>query len=429
MRSPSAPSRHGASSTRIKPTTGPAPISPNSPGGFVGRTSFANVDQKQFSQELQLVGTYDRLQYVVGAFYFKEDATDNAFAPLSARYSADGTEIIQLYPSFAATPFPDRASEAHAKSKALFAQATWTPSFLDDRLHITGGLRYTDDKKHGRLLSLKGVDTPANLNFDFSSSRVDPAATIAYDWTDDINTYFRWSTGYRSGGANSRSAIFRTFDEETLSSFELGFKSDLFDRRARINLAAWVSRLKHMQQEVTPPLNPSAQETINGLDTATFKGIEADITLMPVRGFTITGSYAYTHAKMPEVLNPFSGARTQWNMAMTPAHAASVGLDYSVDVGGLGQLSFHADANYSSGYYSYSTDKTKTPKVLLVNGRITLGEIESSIGSVEYSIWGKNLTNVEYTEYDFEMPVPLAGVGIGFYNEPRSYGFDVRVRF
>lgn len=398
------------------------------PNGFVGRTSFANVDQKQFSQELQLVGTLERLNYVIGAFYFKEDATDDAFAPLSARYNADGTAITQLYPSFTATPPPDRASEAHAKSRALFAQATWTPNFLDDRLHLTGGLRHTGDKKHGRLLTIKGAPAPANLQFDFSSSRIDPAATIAFDWTDEINTYLRWSTGYRSGGANSRSAIFRTFDEETLSSFELGLKSDLFDRRARVNLALWTSRLKDMQQEVTPPDNPSAQETINGMGAATFRGLEADITVMPVRGLTLNTSYAYTHGKMPEVVNPFSGARAKWNMAMTPRHAASVELDYNIDAGGLGQLTFHADANYSSGYYSYSTDPTRSDSVVLVNGRITLREVASPIGDMEYSIWGKNLTNKSNPDYDVIIPVPLAGVRIGYYNEPRSYGFDVRVR-
>ena len=64
-----------------------------------------------------------------------------------------------------------------------------------------------------------------------------------------------------------------------------------------------------------------------------------------------------------------------------------------------------------------------------MNGRVTLGEIESPLGNVEYSLWGKNLTNVQYVEYDFEMPAPLAAIRVGYFNEPRSYGLDVRVRF
>ena len=399
------------------------------PNGYLGRTSFGNVDQNQFSQELQLVGTLDRLNYVLGAFYFKENATDNAFAPLSARYNATGTAIIQLDPSYSATPFPDRASEAHAKSTAIFAQATYTPALLDDRLHLTGGLRYTNDRKRGRLLAIKGVDAPARMQFNFQSERVDPAATIAFDVTDDINTYVRWGTAYRSGGANSRSETFRTFKAETLSSWELGLKSDLFDRRARMNLALWTSRLKNMQQEATPPTNPSAQETVNGLEAAIFRGLEADLMVVPAQGLSLTGSYAYTHVKMPNIINPFSGVTAKWNATITPTHAGSVALDYGHRLGDFGKLTFHVDGIYSSGYYSYSTDKTKTGQTFLVNGRVTLGEIESPLGNVEYSLWGKNLTNVQYVEYDFEMPAPLAAIRIGYFNEPRSYGLDVRVRF
>ncbi|MGH6781879.1 MAG: TonB-dependent receptor, partial [Sphingomonadaceae bacterium] len=151
------------------------------PNGLEGRLSFAEVDQDQFSEELQLVGTTDRLNYVLGAFYFDEDASDIAFAPFTAQFNADGTAITTLAVPVSSRPFPDRASEAHAKSKALYGQATWTPPVLDDRLHLTGGLRYTDDSKHGRLTKLRGADAPPELRFKFGSKRVDPAATIAFD--------------------------------------------------------------------------------------------------------------------------------------------------------------------------------------------------------------------------------------------------------
>ncbi|MBV6416947.1 MAG: Vitamin B12 transporter BtuB [Steroidobacteraceae bacterium] len=134
------------------------------PNGFFGRYSLADVRQHQFSEELQLVGSSERLNYVLGAFYFDEDAADNAYAPVTARFNATGTAYTVL-PAPLGGPFPDRASVAHAKSRALFGQATWTPPVLGDRLHLTGGLRWTHDTKDGRLTALRGAPTPLAFTF------------------------------------------------------------------------------------------------------------------------------------------------------------------------------------------------------------------------------------------------------------------------
>jgi iron complex outermembrane receptor protein len=204
------------------------------PNGVFSRYSFADMHQDQFSQEIQFLGTYDHLKFIVGAFYFKEDADDLAHTPFSARFNADGTGYTFLpFNLKGGTGFPDRASEAHARSKALFGQFTYTPAFLDERLHLTGGLRWTHDRKHGSLTRARGVviDVP----FEFSSKRLDPAFTIAFDWTDRINTYVKWGTAYRAGGANSRSVTFRSFADEEVSTWEVGAKTELFDRRVRFN--------------------------------------------------------------------------------------------------------------------------------------------------------------------------------------------------
>ena len=202
------------------------------PNGAVGRISRARVDQSQFSQELQLVGTLDRLEFVLGGFYFEEDATDSAGSGASGQFNSTGTDIILFPPSPIA---PSRASAARAESRAVFGQATWTPPILDDRLHLTGGLRYTDDEKSGELTLVNSA--PANIGFQFESQRVDPLAVVAFDLNPDVNAYARYSTAYRAGGANSRSLTFRSFDEEEVEAWEAGIKADLFDRLARVNLA------------------------------------------------------------------------------------------------------------------------------------------------------------------------------------------------
>ena len=182
-----------------------------------GRLSFAQVTQSQFSQELQLVGDIGDFKYVLGGYYFKEKGRDTATVFSSGTLNATLTGV-NLFPEPTAdggTRIPDRAANASISSKALFGQFTWSPSSIAG-VHVTVGARYTDDHKDGRLSILAGVDP--NLTFVFNSKRVDPTATIAYDFSEDINAYVKWSKAYRAGGANTRSTILRPFGEEELTA-------------------------------------------------------------------------------------------------------------------------------------------------------------------------------------------------------------------
>lgn len=396
------------------------------PNGSFARASLADVKQDQFSQEFQLVGSAQRLKYVLGAFYFDEDAEDSAFATTTARFNATGTDytIIPL----PANPVADRASTSHADSRALYGQATWTPAVLADRLHLTGGLRWTHDKKNGRLLSIRGVPSP--LAFTFESKRTDPSATAAFDWTEDVNTYLRWGTAYRAGGANSRSETFRTFAEEEVETWEVGLKADLFDRRARLNVAMYHTDYRDRQSDFRSPLNPSATETVNAADKATISGVELDLSVRPLPGLTLTGSYSYTDGDIPPDVNPFTSEVTPISLVLTPENAATFAVDYQTARLGIGSLLAHVDVNYSGGFRAYATDATLTSYVL-VNGRLTLGEIQvGSSSTLAVSLWGKNLTNEKFDSYDFDaFGLGLTGGQLAYYNEPRTWGLDVEFKF
>lgn len=400
------------------------------PNGSFARYSQALVEQNQFSQEIQIVGTTDRLNYVVGGFYFEEDASDNAYAPSSARFNATGTAYTILNPP-SGGPFPDRASVAQAESRALFGQATWSPPVLGDRLHLTGGLRYTDDKKNGRVTALRGVAPTTPLAFTFASNRLDPLASIAFDWSEDIATYARWSTAYRAGGANSRSATFRPFEDEEIESWEVGLKADLFDRRARFNIAAYRTSYQNRQVEFANPSNPSNTETVNTPAAATIKGVEIDVTVVPARGLTLTGSYVYTDFEVPFEVSPFTGVTQRTVLAFTPKHAATAAVDYEFPPLGLGTLKAHLDANYSGNYFTTGS-LPRHGSYLLVNGRLSLGEIRlGRTGSdLELALWGKNLTNDQYKNFTFTVAgAGLTNATLGFFNEPRSYGVTARIKY
>jgi iron complex outermembrane receptor protein len=396
------------------------------PNRLFGRLSLANVKQDQFSQEFQLIGSHPRLDYVIGAFYFEEDASDNAYAVSTARYNATGTDFTLVDPP-AGGVFPDRASVNKAKSTALFAQGTYTPPLLDDRLHLTAGVRYTKDRKNGRLVSLAGVDP--NRSYPFRESRVDPAFSVGFDVNDDIKTYLRYGVAYRAGGANSRSPTFRTFGAEELQSWEAGVKTELFDRHLRVNAAAFTMRYSNLQLDFINRAVTGAIETVNTNDPARIKGIEVDVTATPAHGLVLGGSYSYLHSRMPTVVNPFSGLEQNANLTFAPRHAATASLDYEFPPLSMGDLKLHVDANYSSSMLASLTAVTRTEAYTLVNARATLDNIGGMEG-VSLSAWMKNIFDISYDAFNqTNSSTGQSQTLIKYYNEPRTYGLELSYRF
>lgn len=398
------------------------------PNGSVGRYSVAQVDQDQFSQEFQILGTGERLKYVAGLFYFEESASDSAASFATMRYNADGTAVTPL-------PLPDlsdlgalsggRASTNKAESKAAFAQATWTPPVLDDKFDLTLGIRYTDDHKSGSLI------VPADVNYTFSSSRWDPALTAAYSWTDDINTYVRWGTAYRAGGANSRSATYRSFEEEEVSSWEIGLKSELWNKRARVNIAAFHTDYSNLQFTFTSPANPSVTETVNTDVDVVIRGLELDATLLAAAGLEFNLNYAYTDRDAPDQFNPFTQQWVETNPGFSPKHAASLAMDYEFEPFTFGTLRAHLDANYSSGNYTSSL-WFKQPEYTLLNGRLTLADMKvpGMPGDVALAVYGRNLTDKEYIVYSADSNTPgLLNALYTWYGDPRTFGIELTYRY
>lgn len=398
------------------------------PNRRFGRLSYANVKQHQFSEELQLIGDLENFKYVAGFYYFEEHGRDTAtsFASGTLNSTVSGVNLFPTPTADAGAAVPDRASEANVRSTALFGQATWSP-MGDEGLHLTVGARWTDDKKSGRLTALRGVDP--NLTFRFRSKRVDPSAVVSYDFSRAINGYVKWGRAYRAGGANVRSVALTPFGEEELTSWEVGLKSDLLDRRLRVNVAAYQSTLNDQQVDFTNPLFPSNSETRNAPEKRKIKGIEADVTVAPFRGFTAALNYVYTDAPRIPLVNPFTNLVEFTRSAYTPVHAFTVNLDYDFPKFSFGQLRAHVDFNSAGNYYSANTpsiDNTKASATVLTNARLSLGDIPVGGGDVELSVWGKNLFDNKYQLFD----VTITGRNTyGMFNEQRTWGVEARMKF
>ncbi len=438
------------------------------PNGNFGRYSLSDLYQRQFSQEFQAVGEFGaNFTYVAGLYYFKEHAKESAATPFTNTWNADGTAFT-LRSSFGTnknaaatagwergTRFLTRASEADAKSYAAYGQGTYTPTSME-QLHLTLGGRVTKDKRDGVLYIVNGKAT--NFRFTYDKTRFDPLVNVAYEAADGVNLYAKFSTGYRAGGANDRSATFTAFDAEKVKAYEVGAKMDLLDRRLRVNLAAYAMDRTGTQIDFdnvdtilgSPTAGAHTEETRNAPGKSKIKGFEAEVIGKPMDGVTVGFSYAYTHVKIPAAPFPFTGnpdvpvgSPFPVHVVYTPPNAASGYIDYETPVG---QMTFraHVDANYADAQYAFQTEfadvsptgklvqnvAAKTDSSFIVNSSVALADIGMAGGgaSATVSLWVRNLFDESHI---YRISVANRGT-IGDYanfNPPRTYGIELRVKY
>lgn len=406
-------------------------ISSFAPNGEFGRYSLAQVWQHQYSEELQLIGNTDTVHYVAGAFYYKEAAADNAQTPNTTRWNADGTGYTVINSPLDLDAIRiDRASKAWTDSLGFFGQATWTPAAFE-RLHLTAGGRWTRDKKDGVLRTLNGA--PSDLAFDGEWSRFDPMVNVAYDLSDDVMVYARYSTGFKAGGANSRSFSYRAFAPEEVNAFELGLKSQFWDNRARFNLALFDSTIENKQMDFYLPLAPgqtrTVSDTTNAATSGKSRGAEVEFGIVPVDNLTLGLNYAYTDIDALQAPNPY----VEGNPLVTvlplfaPKNAGSLSIDYLVPFN-ASALKFHVDGNWSDGYYTSEIEQTPTDSAFIVNARIALIDVplNASGATAEFALWSRNLLDEQHLFYKSSN----AALGTyGIFNDPRTFGAEVSIRF
>lgn len=409
-------------------------ISTFAPNRPFARYSVANVGQDQTSQEFQLIGSTDSLQYVVGAFYYNESVNDDAQSPQLNLWNATGTAYTKnpaTNPLDLSRVTIDRASKAETESLGVFGQATWTPAALQ-RLHLTLGARYTEDSKNGKLFTVNGA--PASFAFDSSWSRVDPMVAAAWDFTDAVMGYAKWGTGFRAGGANSRSLSYRAFDPEEVESIEVGLKSDLWDRRLRLNLSLFDATIKDKQMDFFFPLvvggsQRTVSDTTNATTDGSSQGAELELLALPVDNLTLGVNYIRLKADPLFAPNPYvtGNPSTRILPLYAPRNAGSASIDYAVPVGAA-RLKFHVSGSWADGSYTSEVEQTLTDDSFLVNARISLVDLPlpSSDATAELALWSRNLLDEAYLFYK-SVSSTLGTYGI--FNEPRTYGLEARIRF
>lgn len=301
----------------------------------------AYTDSKMFTQELQITGDVldNKLHYALGGYYFWMKASDRSV-------SWSGL-IPQVYPG-STTLLQGSAYDANLKtdSKAVYAQATYD---LLENVHLTGGLRYTDESRNMKVSAFTGngnalgyvtvatlpasqvatnptaqtglvCNLPAplagtflgttpptpftsNCKSDASTNYKNWSYTAVLDWnvTPDVMVYAKTSRGFKSGGINERQSTnpltIRPFLPEILTDYEVGLKAEFFNRRLRVNLDYYHSKYSDIQRTVQIFVDSATATVINNAGKATVDGVELEVTASPVDGLILQGSLGYTDPK------------------------------------------------------------------------------------------------------------------------------------
>lgn len=389
-------------------------------------------EYRSFSQELQIAGEVDRLNYVVGIYYFDDKGDTNNpqsfFGGASAFDSRYGFK-----------------TEAYAAYSQLDYQLT-------DELTLSGGLRYTHEKKQiSRFFGTLGatpftvIDAPLGTVPEESFNNLSPMAVLAWQPTANLNLYAKYSSGYRSGGFNGETTsitdLYTPYKEEKVDAYEIGAKSQLFDGQLQLNMAAFLNKHSEMQIAVFRAQG-SAETSIDNAGSANVKGIELEATAQLHADFVLRASLGILDAEYTKYIDAGIDVSDNRAFQYVPDRTASAGFDWTVWRWAAADLKFSGDVQYISEYYTFpfaldpapgesDAHNTRSPGRTLVDVRAVLGNIPLGAGTAtaEISFWGRNIFNEDAPLSFIDFGASFGGLTVAYYPEPRTYGVTVGVAF
>lgn len=409
-----------------------------------------NYRTRQYSQELQLTGDIsDSLTFTGGLYWYKETGSHTVRTL---------TDLFYPEPEYYDAGYLARAK---SQSMAAYAQSTWTPGLLEDRLKLTVGGRYTKDKRSASRdrLFFQTIYQPQESN-DQKFDNFSPMANLAVEWTNQFMTYVKYSQAYKAGGSGESSPDFSmTFGPEKVTAWEAGFKAQAFDRKLTLNAAAFLNKFDDMQIDfIADPLDTSVVATANA-GKATIKGVEIDLTFRPVEDFSINASFSHLdqNIKRINVLGGsiFDGALIpgtvdqyyqvgdniahHFELPFVPKYSYSVGADWTMVRSGRHSVSAHANYSYQSAVAATSgvgpgpgRDFPRSDRSKNLNARINWNIEDVSGADIQLAIFADNLLNDKRSDFAIGLGgTPLIGYVSGTYNynEPRTIGGELKLSF
>ncbi|WP_448246544.1 TonB-dependent receptor [Thalassotalea agariperforans] len=446
---------------------------------FVNDFDFSNAevaafnyldDYDQYSQELQLISPIGKFQYVAGVYYYQQDAytkrqpkvLDDAITLFTGversliEYGASLGDpqsqglLTAFYPGVLNTE-----GRVDTSNLAVFFNSNYQ---LNNKFTLDLGFRYSDEKKAidwqissieaetGRpiipaLKLANGSVKDTSRYHDFS-----PLVSLKYQVNDDVHSYIKYASGYKSGGYN---ADFLTqdqldagiaFDKETVETYEIGLKGYAFEQSLMFSSALFYSQYDDFQVNQLVKLSSGTTAlSIRNAAEVTTKGLELE-AIYYTDSFEYFAAIGLLDGKFDKFKN---GGLNGEDLSGSPLPEVS---DYTFNLGVnyFRQLSsINSELTLSMNYHyidDYSSDLDGTSEINLADGDVLkVGEISgygianasitiSPLNSgFTFSLWAKNIA-------DEDSPVLLGrksffGARRNVYVEPKMYGLTAQYNF
>jgi len=406
---------------------------------------YDDLQQDQFSQEFQLLGSHQQVNWIVGLYYFTEDGSNENILDFTVSNFRSGGAFDN-------------------EAWAAFAQMTYD---LTDQLQLSIGGRYTEEEKSFRpdqiiftnyFAGISQIVPPGNplaaldapflqageriLPFIEKQINIDeftPMMNLAFNPTDDIMLYFSYSEGFKSGGFTQRVFppvvagftappgtpdidLIPTFAPEFVEVLELGFKTSLLDNTVRINGALFQTDYTDLQVQVFNSVAPVTQN----IGTAGIDGFELEVMAAPGGGWFFESSLAFTDAGYEDIDTGITLIGENFDFERVPETTASLGVSKEFVLTNSGVLTLRADWSYRSETFNdaYNTRLLATDSFDLIDASVRW---ENSAADWTIVLSGRNITNEKYLESGVYGTAFQSFEGV--YNRGRQWQLEVRKNF
>ena len=398
-------------------------------------------EREETSQEFQLLGGSDRLDWVVGVFYHDlEELTKDQIWETWEQPGSINCPRIRTCPRYR------HAENLIAREDtAIFAEVVIS---LTEQLSLTVGARYSEEdfysevyangegirepqqgtRYFGQVLRTDAQGAPFIFNAGFDAFT--PRLALQYQFNDNIMGYITGAEGFNGGGVNS---LFNSelpdngitpYNGELLTNYEIGVRSDLADNRLRLNATYFWGTWEDIQ--VGEVLTPGQTTTTNAGE-AEISGLEIESVWRPTDSFLVNFTLAtldagYTNTGQSttvQVGDKFQNA---------PDTGYSIGLQWDNDLSGGGSVMTRFDYGWIDTVVTFRDRRFHFPSRAneaygLASGRITY---TPAAGNWDIAFLATNLTNEFYRQGGF--PAVLAGIDQGVVGRPREFGVTLRMR-
>ncbi|HWT52882.1 MAG TPA: TonB-dependent receptor, partial [Caulobacter sp.] len=387
---------------------------PTGPGfiPFQSNTQDGIKNLFQWTQEVRLASDTDGpLTWQVGGFYF------------------DTKYDIRTNPFFA----PATTLRQKNKAWAVFGQASYA---VNEQLTLTGGLRYTDDDKDMNVVSGPNPAAPISV----SDSKVSWDLSAFYKIDEDVSVYAKVASGFRGPSIQGRDIAFfspaSAAKSETIMSYELGLKSELMDRRVRLNGAVFAYTIDDPQFSAVGG-GSNSNRLINAKKGEAY-GLELDSEFVITPEFVVTAGYSYAHTKIKD--STLAVAPCAACTVTDPLNAAGQALVNGNPFPNAPKYTFDFTARYaypvaSGELFAFTDWKVQGYTNLFLyqskefyskgdfEGGLKLGYLNKE-GGWEVAAFARNITN----ESNIKGAIDFNNL-TAFVNEPRVIGVSVDAHF